>query len=110
MEYADASDSKVLPAGNYSITDTKYDWMKGSITVTDENSTGNEIVGGFYSPSHQVSNNLDNDGIMHPGWLATMRVNSLRMALMFLKKYNFNYNTCTYCANSGQIIRRANIH
>ncbi|HEY7778050.1 MAG TPA: hypothetical protein VIA09_05880, partial [Nitrososphaeraceae archaeon] len=34
MEYADASDSKVLPAGNYSITDTEYDWMKGSITVT----------------------------------------------------------------------------
>ena len=40
MEYADASDSKVLPAGNYSITDTKYDWMKGSITVTDENLQG----------------------------------------------------------------------
>src|SRR5687768_14485756 len=38
--------------------------MKGSITVTEENSTGNEIVGGFYSPSHEVSNKSDNDGIV----------------------------------------------
>ena len=45
MEYADASDSKVLPAKNYSIVDTEYDWMKDSVTVMDENFAGNEIVG-----------------------------------------------------------------
>ena len=97
MEYADASDSKVLPAGNYSITDAKYDWMKGSITVTNESSTGNEIVGGFYSPSHQVSNNLDNDGIMHPGWLGYYESEFSKNGFDVLSKYNFNYYTCSYC-------------
>jgi len=97
MEYADASDSKVLSTGNYSIVDTEYDWMKGSITVTDENSTRNEIVGGFYSPSHQVSNNLDNDGRMHPGWLGYYESEFSKNGFDILSKYNFNYNTCSYC-------------
>ena len=97
MEYADASDSKVLPAGNYSIVDTEYDWMKGSITVMDENSTGNEIVGGFYSPSHKVSNNLDNDGTMHPGWLGYYENEFSKNGFDILSKHNFNYNTCSYC-------------
>jgi hypothetical protein len=97
MEYADASDSKVLPSGNYSIVDTEYDWMKGSITVTEENSTGNEIVGGFYSPSHEVSNKLDNDGIVHPGWLGYYESEFPKNGFNILSKYNFNYNTCSYC-------------
>jgi hypothetical protein len=97
LEYADASDSKVLPSGNYSIIDTEYDWMKGSITVTDENSIGDEIVGGFYSPSHQVSNNLDNDGIMHPGSLDYYESEFPRYGFNILSKYNFNYNNCSYC-------------
>ena len=73
MEYADTSDSKVLPAGNYS------------------------IVGGFYSPSHQVSNKLDNDGIMHPGWLGYYESEFSKNGFDILSKYNFNYNTCSYC-------------
>jgi hypothetical protein len=65
-------DSKVLPSGNYFIIDTEYDWMKGSITVTEENFTGSEIVGGFYSPSHEVSNKSDNDGIVRPGMVGLL--------------------------------------
>lgn len=97
MEYADASDSKVLPSGNYSIIDTEYDWMKGSITVTEENSTGNAIVGGFYSPSHEVSNKLDNDGIVHPGWWGYYESEFPKNGFNILSKHNFNYNTCSYC-------------
>jgi hypothetical protein len=72
MEYDDASDSKILPSGNYSIIDTEYDWMKGSITVTEKTLLENEIVGGFYSPSHEVSNKLDNDGIVHRGMVGLL--------------------------------------
>jgi hypothetical protein len=97
MDYSDASELKILPVGNYSIVDTKYDWMKGSITVTDESSTGKEVVGGFYAPTHQVSNNLDNDGIMHPGWLGYYESEFPKYGFNILSKYNFNYNTCSYC-------------
>jgi hypothetical protein len=97
MNYSDASELKILPVGNYSIIDTIYDWMKGSISVTDESSSGNEVVGGFYSPTHQVSNNLDNDGIMHPGWLGYYESEFPKSGLNILSKYNFTYNTCSYC-------------
>jgi hypothetical protein len=62
MDYADESGSKNLPAGDYSIIDTKYDWMNGSIKITDEKSTGNSVVGAFYVPTNEVLNNTDNDG------------------------------------------------
>ena len=97
MEYADASESKILPPGNYSITDSEYDWMKGSITVTEENSTGNQTVGGFYSPTHEVSNKLDNDGIEHPGWLGYYESQFPENGFNILSKHDFNYNTCSYC-------------
>ena len=97
MEYADASDSKVLPPGNYTITSTQYDWMKGTITVTEEDSIGKEVMGGFYTPSHEVSNNLDNDGIAHPGWLGYYESEFPKNGFRILSKYNFNYNTCAYC-------------
>jgi hypothetical protein len=88
---------KVLPSENYSIIDTEYNWMKGSITVTEENSTGNEIVGGFYSPSNEVSNKLDNDGIVHPGWLGYYESEFPKNGFSMLDKHNFNYNICSYC-------------
>ena len=97
MEYADASDSKILPPGNYSITDTKYTWMKGSITVTEEKSTGNQTVGGFYSPTHEVSNKFDNDGVEHPGWLGYYESEFLKNGFNILSKHDFKYNTCSYC-------------
>jgi hypothetical protein len=97
MNYSDASELKILPVGKYSIVDTIYDWMKGSISVTDESSSGNEVVGGFYSPTQQVSNNLDNDGIMHPGWLGYYESEFPKNGFNILSKYNFTYNTCSYC-------------
>jgi hypothetical protein len=97
MEYSDASDSKILPPGNYSITDSKYDWMKGSITVTEENSIGNQTVGGFYSPTHEVSNKLDNDGMEHPGWMGYYETEFSKKGFNILSKHEFNYNTCSYC-------------
>jgi hypothetical protein len=97
MDYSDASELKILPVGNYYIVDTIYDWMKGSITVTDESSTGNEVVGGFYAPTQQVSNNMDNDGIMHPGWLGYYENEFPKNGFNILSKYNFDYNACSYC-------------
>lgn len=97
MEYASSSDSKVLPEGTYAITDTEYKWMKGTITVSDETSTGKEIVGGFYSPTNQVSNNLDNDGNMHPGWLGYYESEFPKNGFNIFSKHNFSYNTCSYC-------------
>jgi hypothetical protein len=97
MEYSDASDSKILPPGNYSVTDSKYDWMKGSITVTEENSIGNQTVGGFYSPTHEVSNKLDNDGMEHPGWMGYYETEFSKKGFNILSKHEFNYNTCSYC-------------
>ena len=42
MDYTNASIPKVLPAGKYSIMDTKYTWMRGNITVSsNQKSTGN---------------------------------------------------------------------
>lgn len=97
MDYSDASESTILPVGNYSIVDAKYNWMKGSIIVTGESSTGNGVTGGFYTPTHQVSNNLDNDGIEHPGWLGYYESEFPKNGFNILSKYNFNYNTCSYC-------------
>ena len=70
LDYTNSSTPKVLPNGKYSVVDTKYTWMKGNLTVRDdEKSTGNLVTGGFYTPTNQVVNNKDNDGGTHPGWL-----------------------------------------
>ena len=62
MDYTNASVPKVLPAGKYSVADAKYDWMKGTITVSpSQKPTGNLVVGGFYTPTNQVANDKDND-------------------------------------------------
>lgn len=97
MEYGDSSEPKKLTAGNYSLVDTKYDWMKGRIIVTDQNSTGNNVVGGFYTPTKQVANNQDNDGVTHPGSLDYYRSEFSNNGFKILSEYNFNYNACGYC-------------
>lgn len=97
MEYGDSSEPKELTPGNYSVVDTKYDWMKGSITITDQKSTGNKVVGGFYTPTKQVANNEDNDGVTHPGSLEYYRNEFLRNGFEILSEHNFNYNACDYC-------------
>ena len=77
--------------------DTKYDWIKGSITTTDQNSIGNKAVGGFYTPTKHVENNEDNEGATHPGSLEYHRDEFLKNGFDILSENNFNYNASDYC-------------
>src|SRR4051794_21544460 len=66
LDYTNTSRPVILPIGKYGVIDTKYSWMRGTITVTDKKITdgggsGNLTVGGFYTPTNQVANKLDND-------------------------------------------------
>ena len=98
MDYTNSSVPKILPAGIYSVHDTKYPWMIGNLTVTpNQGSTGNLIVGGFYTPTNQVANNKDNDGGSHPGWLGYYTEQFPKNGFKILSTFNFHYATCKYC-------------
>lgn len=97
LDYSNSSKSKILPTGNYSIEDTQYEWMKGTIKVTDQKSNGSLVVGGFYTPTDQVANNKDNDGLAHPGSLEYYRNEFSKNGFKILSEHNFIYNTCEYC-------------
>jgi hypothetical protein len=98
LDYTNSSTPKVLPAGKYSVMDTKYTWMKGNITVSSsQKSTGDLAVGGFYAPTSQVANNKDNDGGVHSGWLGYYRTEFPKDGFKILTEYNFHYATCKYC-------------
>lgn len=68
LDYTLSSKPIILPSpGTYSIVDKSYDTKEAKITVLDnETSNGNSIVGGFYTPTNQVENTEDNDGVSHP--------------------------------------------
>jgi len=52
IKHPGATDNKVLPPGSYAITDSKYDPMKGTITVdSNVKSNGNLVVGAVYVPT-----------------------------------------------------------
>lgn len=103
LDYTNSSKPTILPVGKYEITDIKYPWMKGTLTVTDNNNTGsgssssNLIIGGFYTPTNQVANKLDNDGGSHPGWLGYYTNEFPKNGFSILNKYDFHYATCKYC-------------
>ena len=99
LDYTNSSKPIILPAGKYDTTDTKFPWMKGTFTVTDNknNDNSNLIVGGFYTPTNQVANKLDNDGGSHPGWLGYYTNEFPKNDFSILTKYNFHYATCKYC-------------
>ena len=76
--------------------------MRGTITVTDKKTTdsgsnNNLTVGGFYTPTNQVANKLDNNGGSHPGWLGYYTNEFPKNGFSILSKYNFHYATCKYC-------------
>jgi hypothetical protein len=74
--------------------------MKGTLTVTGNKNNGdssNLIIGGFYTPTNQVANKLDNDGGSHPGWLGYYTNEFPKNGFSILSKYNFHYATCKYC-------------
>jgi hypothetical protein len=102
LDYTNSSKPITLPVGKYDVTDIKYPWMKGTITVTYNKNNGssgsnNLIVGGFYTPTNHVANNLDNDGGSHPGWLGYYANEFPKNGFSILSKYNFHYATCKYC-------------
>ena len=103
LDYTNSSKPTILPVGKYEITDIKYPWMKGTLTVTDNNNNGsgssssNLIIGGFYTPTNQVANKLDNDGGSHPGWLGYYTIVFPKNGFSILNKYDAHYATCKYC-------------
>jgi hypothetical protein len=107
LDYTNSSRPVVLPVGKYDVVDTKYTWMKGTITVTAAQQKGssagnisnssNLVVGGFYTPTNQVANNMDNDGGVHPGWLGYYKAEFPKNGFTILSQYNFYYATCKYC-------------
>jgi hypothetical protein len=97
LEYTNSSEPVVLPVGNYTIVNTEYEATEGTISVTNEESNGNLVVGGFYTPSHQVENNMDNDGGAHPGSLQYYRAEFPKNGFQILSEYNFTYAACDYC-------------
>jgi hypothetical protein len=97
LEYTNSSEPVVLPEGNYTTVNTEYEATEGTISVTNEESNGNLVVGGFYTPSHQVENNMDNDGGVHPGSLQYYRTEFPKNGFRILSEYNFTYVACDYC-------------
>jgi hypothetical protein len=97
LEYTNSSEPTTLPVGNYTIANTEYEATEGTISVTNEESNGNLVVGGFYTPSHQVENNMDNDGGVHPGSLQYYRTEFPKNGFQILSEYNFTYAACDYC-------------
>ncbi len=100
MNYAESSKLVVLPAGKYIATDTKYPWMKGTITVSSSqksSASADLTVGAFYTPTNQILNNKDNDGGVHPGWLGFYKTEFPKNGFKILSEYNFHYAKCNYC-------------
>jgi hypothetical protein len=97
LEYTNSSEPVVLPEGNYTTVNTEYEATEGTISVTNEESNDNLVVGGFYTPSHQVENNMDNDGGVHPGSLQYYRTEFPKNGFRILSEYNFTYAACDYC-------------
>jgi hypothetical protein len=97
LEYISSSEPTTLPVGNYTTINTEYEATEGTISVTNEKSNGNLVVGGFYTPAGQVENNKDNDGGVHPGSLEYYRTEFPKNGFQILSEYNFTYAACDYC-------------
>jgi hypothetical protein len=99
LDYTLSSKPIVLPSpGTYNIVDKSYDTKESKITVLDNvTSSGNSIVGGFYTPTNQVENTEDNDGGTHPGSLKYYKEAFNKNGFDILSEYNFTYAACDYC-------------
>ena len=99
LDYTLSSKPIILPSpGTYNLVDKSYDTKEARITVLDnETSHGNIIMGGFYTPTNQVENPEDNDGVSHPGSLQYYREAFSSDGFNILSEYNFSYATCDYC-------------
>jgi hypothetical protein len=109
LQYTNSSEPKILDVGKYTMIDSENEFMKGTITVTTDqesississsNGSNSLIVGGFYTPTNQVENKQDNDGVFHPGWLNYYKEEFPKNGFNILSEYNFNYAICDYCPN-----------
>jgi hypothetical protein len=99
LDYTLSSKPIVLPSpGTYNIVDKSYDTKEAKITVLEnETSNNNIIMGGFYTPTNQVENTEDNDGVSHPGSLQYYKETFNNDGFDILSEYNFTYATCDYC-------------
>lgn len=99
LDYALSSMPIILPSpGTYNIVDKSYDTKEAKITVLDnETSNGNSIIGGFYTPTNQVEDTEDNDGVSHPGSLQYYKEAFKNDGFDILSEYNFTYAVCDYC-------------
>lgn len=102
LQYTNSSEPKILDVGKYTMIDSENGFMKGTITVTTaqksiSTSSSSLIVGGFYTPTNQVENKQDNDGVFHPGWLNYYKEEFPKNGFNILSEYNFNYAICDYC-------------
>ena len=65
--------------------------------MDNETSNGKLILGDFYTPTNQVENTRDNDGVSHPGSLQYYKEAFNNDGIDILSEYNFTYATCDYC-------------
>jgi hypothetical protein len=99
LDYTNSSKLTVLQIpGTYEMVDKSYDTKGAKITVLEnETSNGNLILGGFYTPTGQVEDTEDNDGISHPGSLQYYKEAFNNDGFDILSEYNFTYAMCDYC-------------
>ena len=89
----------------------QYETTEGTISVTNEKSNGNLVVGGFYTPSHQVENNKDNDGVCIQDPLSIIELSFQRMDFKFLANtISLMELVTTVLENTGQIIKQEITH
>ena len=99
LDYTQRSKPVVLPSpSTYNIVNKSYNTKETKIIVLDnETFNGDLIVGGFYTPTNQVENTEDNDGVSHPGSLQYYRDAFSKDGFDILSEYNFTYAACDYC-------------
>jgi hypothetical protein len=100
LDYTQRSEPVELSSpGTYNVINKAYDTKEAKITVLDNETSANGdlILGGFYAPTNQVTNNKDNDGGTHPGSLRYYKEEFKRDGFNILSQHNFTYAACDYC-------------
>ncbi|HZA70357.1 MAG TPA: hypothetical protein VE548_11720 [Nitrososphaeraceae archaeon] len=111
LDYTNSSEPVVLPVGNYTVINTEYEATEGTITVTNERSNGNLVVGGFYTPSHQVENNMDKMVECTQDLCNIIEQNFQRMDFRSLAyTILLMQHVTTVLENTGQITKQVTIH
>ena len=111
LDYTNSSEPVVLPVGNYTVINTEYEATEGTITVTNERSNGNLVVGGFYTPSHQVENNMDKMVECTQDLCNIIEQNFQRMDFRSLAyTILLMQHVTTVLENTGQITKQVTVH